>query len=362
MSTLKNWAVRLPVPSSLGADGTRQFPPEALEVLEAVKNLRNEQRSYETIRRAIMPHVPAVALAGEALASAPSVSASPPSAVPANDVHAEASQADSPAAIGSPPASSPGAETPPAPAPRVVSQPQIVQVVFGTPTPVAPVPPTFSVQAQAPAAPTLTIQAQAPQGQAASDSHESPAPQLPAAPLVQASPISEAVPEAAITHPKDAPAPQAPEAVVSEAKAPETLGGPDYMLAGLMRGDGWRDNLRSADAGKESPNESAPVAAASAFSEASLEPSSGLSIEKAPPELAVVMARVLEVLGEQNALSEAYAASRQRIGELEMALRIAHEDRVRLQAELADNKRLTGTRELITKRRRPWWTRFFDLD
>jgi DNA-binding transcriptional MerR regulator len=55
MSTLKNWAVRLPVPSVLGPDGTRRFPEEALAVLEAVKQLRDEERSYATIRRAILP-------------------------------------------------------------------------------------------------------------------------------------------------------------------------------------------------------------------------------------------------------------------------------------------------------------------
>ncbi|MDB5097854.1 MAG: MerR family regulatory protein [Cyanobacteria bacterium RYN_339] len=54
MSTLKNWAVRLPVPSVLGPDGTRRFPEEALAVLEAVKQLRDDERSYATIRRTIL--------------------------------------------------------------------------------------------------------------------------------------------------------------------------------------------------------------------------------------------------------------------------------------------------------------------
>lgn len=54
-STIKNWAVRLPVPSFMDPDGTRRFPPEALAVLETVKQLRGDERSYATIRRIIEP-------------------------------------------------------------------------------------------------------------------------------------------------------------------------------------------------------------------------------------------------------------------------------------------------------------------
>ena len=42
------------MPSQVAADGTRIFPEEALAVLEAVKHLRGEERSYETIRRTIV--------------------------------------------------------------------------------------------------------------------------------------------------------------------------------------------------------------------------------------------------------------------------------------------------------------------
>ena len=57
-STVKNWAVRLPVPSWVDRDGTRRFPPEALDVLELVKQMREDERSYATIRRVIEPAVP----------------------------------------------------------------------------------------------------------------------------------------------------------------------------------------------------------------------------------------------------------------------------------------------------------------
>lgn len=57
-STVKNWAVRLPVPSWVDRDGTRRFPPEALDVLETVKRMREDERSYATIRRVIEPVLP----------------------------------------------------------------------------------------------------------------------------------------------------------------------------------------------------------------------------------------------------------------------------------------------------------------
>jgi DNA-binding transcriptional MerR regulator len=57
-STVKNWAVRLPVPSWVDRDGTRRFPPEAIDVLAVVKRMREDERSYATIRRVIEPAIP----------------------------------------------------------------------------------------------------------------------------------------------------------------------------------------------------------------------------------------------------------------------------------------------------------------
>lgn len=54
-STLRNWSSRLPLPTTDGPEGDRRYPPEALEVLEAVKHLRADDRSYDTIRRVIAP-------------------------------------------------------------------------------------------------------------------------------------------------------------------------------------------------------------------------------------------------------------------------------------------------------------------
>lgn len=58
-SQIKNWAVRLPVPSWVEADGTRFFPADALGVLETIKQMREEEHSYATIRRFIEPLLPA---------------------------------------------------------------------------------------------------------------------------------------------------------------------------------------------------------------------------------------------------------------------------------------------------------------
>lgn len=57
-SQIKNWAVRLPVPSWVEADGTRFFPADALGVLETIKQMREEEHSYATIRRFIEPLLP----------------------------------------------------------------------------------------------------------------------------------------------------------------------------------------------------------------------------------------------------------------------------------------------------------------
>ncbi|MEB3197862.1 MAG: MerR family transcriptional regulator [Candidatus Sericytochromatia bacterium] len=58
-SQVKNWAVRLPVPSWVESDGTRYFPADALGILETIKMMREEEHSYATIRRFIEPLLPA---------------------------------------------------------------------------------------------------------------------------------------------------------------------------------------------------------------------------------------------------------------------------------------------------------------
>jgi DNA-binding transcriptional MerR regulator len=57
-SQIKNWAVRLPVPSWVEADGTRYFPADALGIMETIKTMRDEEASYASIRRFIEPLVP----------------------------------------------------------------------------------------------------------------------------------------------------------------------------------------------------------------------------------------------------------------------------------------------------------------
>jgi DNA-binding transcriptional MerR regulator len=57
-SQIKNWAVRLPVPSWVEADGTRYFHADALGILETIKTMREEEASYASIRRFIEPLVP----------------------------------------------------------------------------------------------------------------------------------------------------------------------------------------------------------------------------------------------------------------------------------------------------------------
>ena len=61
-STIKNWAVRLPVPSWVDDEGTRRFPDDALAILETVKLMREDERSYATIRRTIAPGTPTAPL------------------------------------------------------------------------------------------------------------------------------------------------------------------------------------------------------------------------------------------------------------------------------------------------------------
>jgi DNA-binding transcriptional MerR regulator len=57
-SQIKNWAVRLPVPSWVEPDGTRYFSADALGILETIKTMREEEASYASIRRFIEPLVP----------------------------------------------------------------------------------------------------------------------------------------------------------------------------------------------------------------------------------------------------------------------------------------------------------------
>ena len=51
--TIKNWIGRLPIPAEKDSAGRWRFGPEALDVLRAIKELRDEDRTFETIRRRI---------------------------------------------------------------------------------------------------------------------------------------------------------------------------------------------------------------------------------------------------------------------------------------------------------------------
>lgn len=53
ITTLKGWLSQVPVPTERDTAGRRRFPPEALEVLEVVKELRDAGRTFETIRRRV---------------------------------------------------------------------------------------------------------------------------------------------------------------------------------------------------------------------------------------------------------------------------------------------------------------------
>jgi molecular chaperone GrpE (heat shock protein) len=65
---------------------------------------------------------------------------------------------------------------------------------------------------------------------------------------------------------------------------------------------------------------------------------------------------VLQLVREESAMAEAYATARQRVGELEAQVKLLQEDRQRMQAELADARRLIGQRE-VQWARRPWYQR-----
>ena len=54
-TTLKTWLTSLPIPASTDSRGRRRIDQEALEVLEMVKSLRDEDCGYQTIRRRIEP-------------------------------------------------------------------------------------------------------------------------------------------------------------------------------------------------------------------------------------------------------------------------------------------------------------------
>lgn len=53
ITTLKGWLSQVPVPADRDAQGRRRFPSQALEVLAAVRDLREDGRTFETIRRRI---------------------------------------------------------------------------------------------------------------------------------------------------------------------------------------------------------------------------------------------------------------------------------------------------------------------
>jgi hypothetical protein len=83
---------------------------------------------------------------------------------------------------------------------------------------------------------------------------------------------------------------------------------------------------------------------------------------QAPPEPSAneaamaLVTQVLQLVREESAMAEAYATARQRVGELESQVQLLNEDRQRLQAELADARRLIGQRE-VQWARRPWYKR-----
>lgn len=51
--TIKNWLGKLPIPAEKDSAGRWRFGSEALDVLRAIKELREEDRTFETIRRRI---------------------------------------------------------------------------------------------------------------------------------------------------------------------------------------------------------------------------------------------------------------------------------------------------------------------
>lgn len=51
--TIKHWLGKLPIPAEKDSAGRWRFDEEALEVLKAVKDLRDQDRTFETIRRRI---------------------------------------------------------------------------------------------------------------------------------------------------------------------------------------------------------------------------------------------------------------------------------------------------------------------
>ncbi len=53
ITTLKGWLSQVDVPTERDSAGRRRFSPEALEVLEVVKELRGSGRTFETIRRRV---------------------------------------------------------------------------------------------------------------------------------------------------------------------------------------------------------------------------------------------------------------------------------------------------------------------
>ena len=58
--TIKHWLGQLPIPAEKDGAGRWRYPEEALKVLKIVKDLRGQNRTFETIRRRIdIPSSPA---------------------------------------------------------------------------------------------------------------------------------------------------------------------------------------------------------------------------------------------------------------------------------------------------------------
>lgn len=53
VNTVKHWIGQVQIPAEKDNAGRWRFSPEALEVLQAIKELRGQDRSFETIRRRI---------------------------------------------------------------------------------------------------------------------------------------------------------------------------------------------------------------------------------------------------------------------------------------------------------------------
>jgi DNA-binding transcriptional MerR regulator len=57
-NTIKHWIAHLPIPAEKDSAGRWRFGPEAVEVLKAIKELRDQDRSFDTIRVRIDKQAP----------------------------------------------------------------------------------------------------------------------------------------------------------------------------------------------------------------------------------------------------------------------------------------------------------------